>query len=727
MKTKLLNIPNRKSLWVILIVFCLFFPAQAQTYFGQQNLISDNSETNPDVIYVEDMNGDKNMDVIIASSYEYKLVWYENINGLGNFGDQKIISSNAGNVISVFATDLDGDGDVDVLSATGCHNEIMWYENINGEGVFGEKQLIASDLQFAFCVHAADIDSDGDMDVISASRDDGKIAWYKNDGNGNFGAPLIVSNDIAGVRSLYAKDLDGDGDIDLLSGAYWGDIVAWHENIDGSGNFSEPKIISNMVNNVMSVFAIDLDGDEDIDVLSASYNDDKIAWYENIDGIGNFGNQKIISSSCDGVADIYSVDLDKDGDMDVISGSIINDRIVWHENTDGNGNFEKEHIIPSFMHNPISIYAIDVNGDDNIDILSVFGEEDKVVWFENFTLEITSQPQSQEVCPNSNTFFEVLAEDANDYQWQVNDGSGYNNLADNNIYSGVITRILYIATANLTMSGFKYRCILSNPGGSVITISATLSVEDNELPIILSNHDNKSIDANNNCQAILPDYTVEVIATDNCDTDIDIVQYPNAGTSVSGFANTTILEVIDDANNSISVSFNVEVLDNTPPNLVCAENKTIKLYKEQTSYIVKETEFNPVLLNDNCGIESITNSFNNLETLGGAEFHIGTTTVIWTATDKTNNKVECSHDITIKPDNGIVIYPNPTNGIAYVYSDSGIIQEILIYDINGKHILTNKAPHSKYIIDLHTLPSGIYTAKIITSNGIFVRKIITKK
>ena len=41
-----------------------------------------------------------------------------------------------------------------------------------------------------------------------------------------------------------------------------------------------------------SVFAADVDGDGDLDVLSASQGDDKIAWYENTDGAGSFGSQQ---------------------------------------------------------------------------------------------------------------------------------------------------------------------------------------------------------------------------------------------------------------------------------------------------------------------------------------------------------------------------------------------------------------------------------------------------
>jgi hypothetical protein len=50
----------------------------------------------------------------------------------------------------------------------------------------------------------------------------------------------------------------------------------------------------------ISVYAADIDGDGDMDVLSASANDDKIAWYENTDGAGTFGAQNVISTAANG-------------------------------------------------------------------------------------------------------------------------------------------------------------------------------------------------------------------------------------------------------------------------------------------------------------------------------------------------------------------------------------------------------------------------------------------
>ena len=85
------------------------------------------------------------------------------------------------------------------------------------------------------------------------------------------------------------------------------------------------------------MYATDLDGDDDVDVLSASYDDGKIAWYENTDGRGTFGLQQVITTQAAGAQSVYAADLDGDGDMDVLSASRVDDKIAWYENTDGRG------------------------------------------------------------------------------------------------------------------------------------------------------------------------------------------------------------------------------------------------------------------------------------------------------------------------------------------------------------------------------------------------------
>jgi len=62
-------------------------------------------------------------------------------------------------------------------------------------------------------------------------------------------------------------------------------------------------------------------------VLSASDNDDKFAWYEN-DGSEGF-TEHAISTSADGAISVFAADVDGDGDMDVLSASKSDNKIAW--------------------------------------------------------------------------------------------------------------------------------------------------------------------------------------------------------------------------------------------------------------------------------------------------------------------------------------------------------------------------------------------------------------
>ena len=282
------------------------------------------------------------------------------------------ISTSADRARSVYATDVDGDGDMDVLSASG-DDKIAWYDD-DGSESFTE-HVISRKAKGAFSVHAADVDGDGDMDVLSASRDDDKIAWYENDGSESF-TEHAISTSANGAESVYKADVDGDGDMDVLSASSGDDKIAWYEN-DGSESFTE-HAISTSANGAKSVYAVDVDADGDMDVLSASRDDDKIAWYEN-DGSESF-TEHAISTSADGARSVYATDVDGDGDMDILTASYSDDKIAWYEN-DGSESFT-EHVISTSADGAKSVYAVDVDGDGDMDVLSASIYDDKIAWYE---------------------------------------------------------------------------------------------------------------------------------------------------------------------------------------------------------------------------------------------------------------------------------------------------------------------------------------------------------
>ncbi len=155
-----------------------------------------------------------------------------------------------------------------------------------------EDHIIATTTDGAISAHAADLDGDGDIDVVSASYRDDTIAWYENtDGLGNFGPQQIISSNVDGARSIITADIDGDGDMDVLSASSFDNKIVWFEN-DGSGSFSAAQIITQNAINAKSVFYGDIDGDGDMDVISTSWIDNKVVWHENLSELSIVKNKK---------------------------------------------------------------------------------------------------------------------------------------------------------------------------------------------------------------------------------------------------------------------------------------------------------------------------------------------------------------------------------------------------------------------------------------------------
>ncbi len=323
-------------------------------------------------VYAADVDSDGDIDILSASFFSGEISWYENV-GSDVFTPHTITTSLVG-TYSVHAADVDGDGDMDVLSASNNDNKIAWYENDGAESFTARAITTAS--AGAASVYAADVDGDGDMDVLSASANDNKVAWYENDGSSVF-TPHTITTSATTVYSVYAADVDKDGDIDVLSASAGDHKIAWYEN-NGAQVFTT-RVISTAATVANCVYAGDMDGDGDLDVLSASAGDDKISWYEN-NGSQVF-TSRTIATTADGARSVYMADMDGDGDMDVMSASSLDDEIAWYENN--GAQVFTTHIFTASASGAFSVYAADVDGDGDMDILSASMNDDKIAWYKN--------------------------------------------------------------------------------------------------------------------------------------------------------------------------------------------------------------------------------------------------------------------------------------------------------------------------------------------------------
>ncbi len=292
------------------------------------------------------------------------------------FGDQLAISTSADSARAVTAADLDGDGDRDVLAALQGSESIVWFENF-GLGEFGAQNVITTSAIDAFEVSAADLDGDGDQDVVSTSTGDGKLAWYENLGGGSFSDQIVI--DTPDAQGLFVGDVDGSGEPDILIAALAFDKVAWYQNA-GDGSFSEQKVLTTNAERAKSVYATDLTGDGNPDVISAALDGDNVVWYENL-GEGSFSTPNVITADASGARSVFATDLDGDGDADVLSGSSFDNKIAWYENT--GGSFSDQQVITEAASAPSSVYATDIDGDGAADVLSASFSDDTIAWYPN--------------------------------------------------------------------------------------------------------------------------------------------------------------------------------------------------------------------------------------------------------------------------------------------------------------------------------------------------------
>src|SRR5690606_6533080 len=156
----------------------------------------------------------------------------ENLDGLGNFGPQQVVSSTIDGATSVYACDIDNDGDLDLISTASYLNRAYLHRNNDGLGNFGPPQNIAFGIENVRFSYPADLDDDGDLDVLFASLSDDKISWIENlNGLGSFGSVQVIDSDMNGATNVVATDIDADGDLDVVAAAYLGDDIKWYENL----------------------------------------------------------------------------------------------------------------------------------------------------------------------------------------------------------------------------------------------------------------------------------------------------------------------------------------------------------------------------------------------------------------------------------------------------------------------------------------------------------------
>ncbi|OVE75022.1 hypothetical protein BVX95_00535 [archaeon D22] len=232
--------------------------------------------------YVENISSNHEFDNVNSTS-PYSLL--KNVAGV-EFVENTSLVTNLGDLGAFSApglADLDNDGDLDMIAAD-SNGVVYGFRNnfSTGESWVSDSDLITGipDLGTQAQIAFADLDNDGDYDFISAERD---ANWYGYRNNGSVSSPsweldntLITGISGGSFTRIALGDLDGDGDYDAIKGDLDGVLYGYRNN----GTVSVPSFESHsaFVTGISDVGAnskpalFDIDGDGDLDFISGTDN-----------------------------------------------------------------------------------------------------------------------------------------------------------------------------------------------------------------------------------------------------------------------------------------------------------------------------------------------------------------------------------------------------------------------------------------------------------------------
>ncbi len=370
--------PSTSTLTLAVAMTLCSSQASAQTFV--KHLIASSGDPYP---LAEDLDSDGDTDVVIGG--DDGLEWFENVGGAFEAG----VVFSPGHATHKAVADIDGDGDIDIAAADPYGGRLFWVENQGG--TWGAETDV-DDENDPTSIAFADLDGDSDLDLAATFEFDQDIVWYENDG-GTFAPRQVLCQATLGWDNMRvsAADLDGDGDTDVMAATSAGLFL--FENLGAS--FGPPVPLT--TDWVESATAVDIDQDCDIDLLLATKVSapwvalSEVQLYER--NVNGFAPPYVLLAGNTLATAAVAVNTDLDGDLDVA---------VTSRDWEGDCNYDGPcapgglALVPglgALFGLPILIDSVepalylsvvhaDFNDDGRVDLLAGRGDG-RLEWYEN--------------------------------------------------------------------------------------------------------------------------------------------------------------------------------------------------------------------------------------------------------------------------------------------------------------------------------------------------------
>jgi len=292
---------------------------------------------------------------------------------------------------AVALADVDGDGDLDIVSANQDSNTVSILTN-NGAGVFAPTSshgtFVGVNGMGPNDVKVADVTNDGELDIVTCNPITDDVSLLVGLGGGSFGAPSVFTTRVGAggddPEALVLADVTGDGVPDAIVASPTSDDVVVLVANPGASGFNAPVRFITLVgadgDAPQGLDVGDVDGDGEPDVVTANFNTNDVTVLMGVGGGATFepavvypiDAPDVIGTAGDRPRGVRLADMDADGDLDVVTSNTISDDVTVLLN-DGTGVFGAPMIFESSTGydgtDPRALSVGDVNGDGVLDVV----------------------------------------------------------------------------------------------------------------------------------------------------------------------------------------------------------------------------------------------------------------------------------------------------------------------------------------------------------------------